>query len=66
MAGFGWLGKGEVIGAGVMPGVPLLEIEGFVTIGVSFQLTISLDLDGGGCDGAGFLGGPPSWPYALA
>lgn len=65
MAGLAWFGKGEVIGAGVIAGVPLLEIEGFVTIGVSFQFTMSLALDGGGCDDTGFLGGAPNWAYAL-
>lgn len=48
MTKFGWLGNGDVIGAGFIPGVPLLDIAGLVTIGVSFQLTMFVALDGGG------------------
>ena len=48
------------MGAGVILGVPLLEIAGFVTIGVSFQLAISLAREGGGTDGVVFLGGAPN------
>jgi hypothetical protein len=54
------------MGAGAVPGVPLLDMDGFVTIGVSFQLVISFALDGGGCEGVMFLGGAPNWPYALS
>ena len=49
-----------MIGAGVIPGVPRLEIAGLVTIGVSFQFAISLDWDGGGTEGVVFLGGAPN------
>lgn len=65
-ARFGWLGNGDVMGAGAVPGVPLLDIDGLVTIGVSFQLVMSFALDGGGCEGVVFLGGAPNWPYALS
>jgi hypothetical protein len=48
------------VGAGVILGVPLLEMAGLVTIGVSFQFAISLAREGGGTDGAVFLGGAPN------
>jgi hypothetical protein len=48
------------MGAGVVLGVPRLEMAGLVTIGVSFQFAISLARDGGGTDGAVFLGGAPN------
>jgi hypothetical protein len=59
MTKFCWCGNGDVIGAAA--GVDLLGTTGFVTIGVSFQLTISLAREGGGTDGvvAALLGGPP-------
>jgi hypothetical protein len=60
MTRFCWLGNGDVIGAGVVLGVPRLEMAGLVTIGVSFQLVISLAREGGGTDGAVFLGGAPN------
>jgi hypothetical protein len=60
MTRFCWLGNGDVIGAGVALGVPRLEIAGLVTIGVSFQLVISFAREGGGTDGAVFLGGAPN------
>jgi hypothetical protein len=62
MTRFCWLGNGEVIGA--WAGVPLLDIAGFVTIGVSFQLTISLEREGGAAVGVEFmfLGGPTGAP----
>jgi hypothetical protein len=50
------------MGAGVALGVPRLDIAGFVTIGVSFQFAISLAREGGGTEGAGFLGGAPNEP----
>lgn len=52
-----WFGKGEVIG--FVTGVLLLAVGTLVTIGVSFQLVISLDFDGGGAEGVVFLGGAP-------
>lgn len=59
MTKFCWFGKGEVIGAGPVPGVPRREIAGFVTMGVSFQFVMSLARDGGGTDDVVFLGGAP-------
>jgi hypothetical protein len=38
-------------------GVPLLAGLALVTMGVSFQLTMSFALEGGGAEGVVFLGG---------
>ena len=57
-----WFGNGDAIGAEAIPGVPRLEIAGFVTIGVSFQLDISFAFGGGGGSDAVFCGGAPNCP----
>ena len=46
-----------MIGVAVTTGVLLLAVGGLVTIGVSFQFDILLDLEGGGIVGVVFLGG---------
>ena len=59
---FGWFGNGDVIGAGVIPGVLRLDIAGLVTIGVSFQFDMSLAFGGGGGSVATGCTGAPYCP----
>lgn len=59
-ARFCGFGGPTIVPAGAIDGVPLLEMEGFVTIGVSFQFVMSLALDGGACGGPELLGGAPN------